>query len=631
MSSVLSSFIPRPRPVRTIFLLGLLFASTMFPVQAQESRKIQEIVGRFEQFGAVFYNLPGRQAGEKLYLYAEGLSGNFDPFIALSDQPIDIATLANDFDNRIEETITAGGDPVQVIPEFADQVFLAWDDDSGPGYAAALELNIPLDGDYQLMLISSPGRETFGDYRLQVGLEAPDVLDGTAEPTGAAIALADRQRSRAGAAIQELTGTLTESKRSTFFSLNRMDARQTLYVHAVATAGDLRPIVTLLDFGGKPVASGNFSGQETSAVMEYMFEEEADGFRIELESCCQDDTVSSGDYRLLIGLNEPSVLEGRGTTTGPQIAKQPIPVQVGVKMQQITSVDQKAENFGVVATLQMEWQDPALAFSPDTCQCGFKTFTGSSFAQFADSIGVIWPQFTLFNQQGRRDTQNAVAVVWSDGRALFFERFSVTLQAPDFDFRTFPFDTQVFFIRVDSLFGEEFFQFTNLPGFSALGDQLGEEEWIVTDFETSIENVQASTQNVTSRFNFRFGANRHLNFYIFRIFVPVGIIILVAWITFFLKDYGKRVDVSAGNLLLFIAFNFTISDDLPRLGYLTFMDTILVSTFIVTSLVIVFNVYLKRLEVTGKENFALKIDQYMIWVYPLAYIIAFALVTLLFT
>jgi len=158
------------------------------------------------------------------------------------------------------------------------------------------------------------------------------------------------------------------------------------------------------------------------------------------------------------------------------------------------------------------------------------------------------------------------------------------------------------------------------------GEQLGEEEWLVTDFDTSVSSQTASTQLASSRFTFGFHARRHLQFYVFRFLLPLLIIIVVSWVTFFLKDYGKRVDVAGANMLLFIAFNFTISDDLPRLGYLTLMDTILVTTFLVTALVIVFNVYLKRLEVDGKGALAHRIDKYGIWFYPLAYLIGIGLV-----
>jgi cell division protein FtsL len=95
---------------------------------------------------------------------------------------------------------------------------------------------------------------------------------------------------------------------------------------------------------------------------------------------------------------------------------------------------------------------------------------------------------------------------------------------------------------------------------------------------------------------------------------------------FFLKDYAKRVDAAGANLLLFIAFNFTISSDLPRLGYLTFLDTLLISAFLLTAVVLVLSVYLARQDMKGRQAFVAKVDRYVITLYPLAYIATIATV-----
>jgi len=324
---------------------------------------------------------------------------------------------------------------------------------------------------------------------------------------------------------------------------------------------------------------------------------------------------------VLLLLYMPAQVDAAPLREGPP--EQPTPVKIGIKLQQITNVDQRAENFSVGATLMMRWHDPALAYSPDSdpCRCRFKTLKESNFDQLIMEKGRKWPEFTIYNQQGNRFSQNRLFGIFPDGDVLYFERFTTTLQAPDFNFRRYPFDRQQFFIHVDSVYPKDFYVFTDLEGFSEVGARLGQEEWKVQRFDTLVSSVTASTRGATSRFSFRVEAQRHRTYYIFRILLPICIILVVAWVTFFVRDYGRRIDLSNGVLLLFVAFNFTISNDLPRLGYLTFLDTIIFSAFIVTSLVVIINVYLQRIESADRRESAHRLDRYVRWGYPATWLV----------
>jgi hypothetical protein len=133
-----------------------------------------------------------------------------------------------------------------------------------------------------------------------------------------------------------------------------------------------------------------------------------------------------------------------------------------------------------------------------------------------------------------------------------------------------------------------------------------------------------------SRFILAFHAKQHHTYYVFRILLPFSIIIVVSWFSFFLKDCNKRVGVAGANLLTFIAFNFTIAIELPCLGYLTFMDTLLVTTFIITGVVVIISCQLRRMIDSGKPDRVARIDKYIRWLYPVACIVGTGAVTYLF-
>ncbi len=313
----------------------------------------------------------------------------------------------------------------------------------------------------------------------------------------------------------------------------------------------------------------------------------------------------------------------------PALASEPVEIKVALKVSQITSIDQRAENFGVVATLRMEWLAPELAAKSGEQVPQQRIYKAENFIKALAERNLTWPAHSFYNLQGRIAYQNRLVAVDPQGNVTYIGRFTATFQAPDFDFKEFPFDEQHFNIKLDSIVPEHLMQFTPITEFSGLGDTLGEEEWILDNVKTEI--TSHDTFGVAApRLVLSFQGKRHLVYYIVRILIPVLIIILVSWFTFFLKDYGKRIDLASGNLLLFIAFNFTIANDLPRLGYITLMDTFMMATFGITGLVVLLNVWMKRLQRHGRDKFLNTLDTVGVWFYPLLYVGGGGLMFLLF-
>jgi len=475
--------------VLTIALSG---AATVF-AQSEFAERVQILNGTiFGPEDVKNYTMVNLLQGEKVYVYVQGTSGNLDPFVALFSTDQWTGSKAGEFNEEVKLAIDNNRDPLLVVSDFADQNFLAWDDDSGGGFSAAFEYTIPRDGDYHLVVISSPFTQSFGDFQLAVGLNAPQALTGRAVNKGQPFVVSTSKTDTKNAAVQEITATVGEAAPEKRHRLIPFKADDTLYVYVETIEGDLIPQVVLRAYGTKPVRT-----------KEYLIEVIAK-------------PGTSGTYKLLVGRNEPAVLVGEAAPYGEALLQQPMDVSIGIKLQQIANIDQKAENYEAVASTLVTWNDPALAFRSDECDCENKLFVTKDFTSFATKEGIIWPASTYLNQQNNRWIQNDYVVVYPNGDAIYFERFTTTFQAPDFDFRQFPFDSQTFYIRVDSIFSTDFVNYT-ASDFTEVGTQLGEEEWYVTDSETEVIAEPSSTGQETSSFIFRFFANRHLSFYVFRI------------------------------------------------------------------------------------------------------------------
>jgi hypothetical protein len=324
----------------------------------------------------------------------------------------------------------------------------------------------------------------------------------------------------------------------------------------------------------------------------------------------------------LIKSGQPPSVKAQEQEPAQPAADEPAEVQLGVRIDRISDVDSALENFTIIGDIRLDWHDPDLAFNPESCDCEVKLYSEEEFIRFLEETNSRWPDFTFFNQLGNRWVQNRDVAVWPDGRARYVERFTTTFQA-DFDFQKYPFDSQRFPIMVDMILPTEVYTLAELPGYSEVNPNHGEDEFIVGELEVTTEKEakNATADGAVDRLIFSFGGPRHLDYYVLQVFVPILLIIAISWFTFFLKDYTQRIEASAANILLFIAFSFSLADNYPRLGYITFLDAIMAVAFVVNALVLLYNVQMKRMESRGEIERVEHIDHYLDWLYPLFYAI----------
>ena len=590
------------------------------------SPQIQELNGVIEDGRGVVYALSNLKKGDTLYAYMTNTSGNLDPMLGVLKKAEDPEAIHKEV---MQSLVNSAENLVEAFSQIAETHFIVWNDDTGNDYDAMLQFTIPADGTYFVLagsMITNQSLDDFkpsfssGSYRLLLGLNAPAVKGGAGEPNGELFARLDRNYSKPSVHLQQLDLELTTDKHINLHRLRTLQPGDSVYARLESKDGQSLPRFFLSDFGGKPLIFGETDASSKAAMFTYHSPKGAAGLNLFIDGSSMSNMPEVGKYRLTVGINAPEVLKNDATAVGLPVIEETRNVQIGMSIDQIVNVDQQSENFTVVGSLQMVWQDPALAFSPDECKCLIKKKELKDLEALANKNNIYLPVFNFFNQQGNRWTQTQLAFIEPTGRTTYREKFTVTLQAPDFDFRAYPFDRQKFNVHLDLSVPTEVFVFERIENpVDPLGDQLGEEEWSVINFFQGVKEVPYDKNLKSSRFTTTLEMNRHLNFYVVRIFVPLLLILSVSWVIFFLKDYSKQLDVAGGNLLVFIAFNFTISDDLPRLGYLTLIDRMIITSFCCAALVVIISVCQKRLVAKGQEQMAARIDNVALIFYPLVY------------
>ena len=184
-----------------------------------------------------------------------------------------------------------------------------------------------------------------------------------------------------------------------------------------------------------------------------------------------------------------------------------------------------------------------------------------------------------------------------------------------FDFSKFPFDTQVLNItyknNIPLVSGDKTKLFLMIPSeevFKNLNDSIAYnflQEWKVVNTQVYTESTWDQNNIFSDTLTLSLEVKRSKLYYIFKIILPVLLILSVAWYVLWIPtdDIESRLTTSIVALLSLIAYNFVFQDVIPKLDILTSLDKFILLSYIFCAIPIFTTIRLsKTIEKSKKRS-----------------------------
>ena len=125
-----------------------------------------------------------------------------------------------------------------------------------------------------------------------------------------------------------------------------------------------------------------------------------------------------------------------------------------------------------------------------------------------------------------------------------------------------------------------------------------------------------------SQFRFEITAKRRPEYYLWKVLVPLMLIVAMSWSVFWINpaQFGPQIGMSATSMLTLIAFQFAMAGILPRLSYFTALDAFITASTGLVFLALVEALTTSYLVSVDRKELALRFDRVCRWAFPLAFV-----------
>ncbi len=289
-------------------------------------------------------------------------------------------------------------------------------------------------------------------------------------------------------------------------------------------------------------------------------------------------------------------------------------IELSLFLLDIDYIDDARQRFNADLFMVTRWHDPRLALD-DQANEQERTF----------GLDTIWtPRGLIVNDRDLIRKLPQIATVDQSGQVIYRQRLSGELSA-NFDFREFPFDTQPLTIDVVSYAHvPDELSFSTSSELSEGVTDISVDGWRLTVQGSQFnEAIVASTGVVFPRLVYTIEAKRDSNYYLLTLFLPMTLIVFMAWSVFWLQPEltPSRIAISTASIFSLIAFGFSMRLSLPSVSYLTRADIFVIGCTLMVFIALAVAVMGSRWANSERVNRALRLNAIARWIYPVLFVI----------
>jgi len=318
----------------------------------------------------------------------------------------------------------------------------------------------------------------------------------------------------------------------------------------------------------------------------------------------------------------------------------PFITNIDLLIEDIHHIDGKNLDFEASFSLWIDWKDPRLTemFKEKNIYSGKGKPTWlcdyEADALWGSQQRILDPGIEFYNRKDKPDFQSGLVDwvdIFNDGTIETRLRDTAKFKSNAFNFRKFPFDSQILSFELWSEFPSTMISLEPASAMQMYKDTLynfeGEEGIAIPAWE--LKSVKFDTYEYVEEdgypykgFRLFLEVKRLSSYYIYKVIIPILLILSISWSVFWIdrSQIEAKVNITIVALLSLIAYNLSVDEVLPKLDYLTFMDAFIFLSYFYTgaaTILCVYSYYRYR-KYRRKINL---VDYYAKFVGPISYFI----------